>query len=75
MICTPIRGKPEDETMFELAAGQLHQEERERTIAEALRRRRLLETDGAQARTPIVQQAFAKAPRRDALRSPARAGR
>jgi hypothetical protein len=61
--------------MFELAAGQLHQDERERTIAAALRRRQLLDTDGAQDRTATAATVASKAPRRDGLRVPARAGR
>jgi hypothetical protein len=48
--------------MFEFAAGQLHQEERERRIAEGLRRRELLESaaggqgdHGSPARQATIQ--------------------
>jgi hypothetical protein len=61
--------------MFELTAGQVHQDERERTIAAALRRRQLLETEGAPERTVAASMAASKEPRRDSPRVPARAGR
>jgi hypothetical protein len=61
--------------MFELTAGQVHQDERERTIAAALRRRQLLEADGAPDRTATASSAATKAPRRNDLRVPARAER
>jgi hypothetical protein len=61
--------------MFELAAGQVQQDERERTIAAALRRRQLLENQGAPDRTATASAAASKAPRRDSVRVAARADR
>ena len=60
--------------MFGLTAGQLHQDERERAIAEALRRRQLLEAGGAPERAATVARA-SSAPRRADPRVPARAER
>ena len=61
--------------MFELAAGQVQQDERERTIAAALRRRQLLETQGAPDRTAPVSAAASTTPHRYSVRVPARADR
>jgi hypothetical protein len=65
----------EECTMFELSAAHLLDADRERELTAALRRRRLLAELAGPARVVAAKPSTAQPPRRDVLRTPARAER